>query len=141
MSNAAGERRPTGTDIHPDKKPALWAVRSSGLLDAGAGYRLPFSFPFTVWIQPCNVGLNPWFAAALWHNLRAAATISSGMYHLQKLFHAHDGTDQGPQEWIVHGGQCIDGLAVRVGRADFHHDTVPEIAVFVEHEDALCPLH
>src|SRR5712691_7841574 len=36
-SNAAGERRPTGTDIHPDKKPALWAVRSSGLLDAGAG--------------------------------------------------------------------------------------------------------
>jgi hypothetical protein len=63
------------------------------------------------------------------------------MDHVQKRFNAHDGTDQGPQEWIVNGGQGLDGLAVRVGIADFHHDTVPERAAFVEHEEALCPVH
>src|SRR6266508_1432280 len=64
--------------------------------------------------------------------------LCSGMDQVQKLFNAHDGTDQGHQEWIVNGGKCIDWLALCGGIADFHHGAVPEIAVFVEHEDTLC---
>jgi hypothetical protein len=31
--NAPGERRPTGTESRMETEPALWAVRSTGLLD------------------------------------------------------------------------------------------------------------
>src|SRR5262245_49164604 len=34
-SNAPGERRPTGTELRMGTEPALWAVRSTGLLGAG----------------------------------------------------------------------------------------------------------
>jgi hypothetical protein len=44
-THAAGERRPTGTDTRSTPEPALWAVRSSGLLDAGAVYSLLLPCP------------------------------------------------------------------------------------------------
>ena len=60
---------------------------------------------------------------------------------MHELFNAHDGTDKGPQKWIVNGSKRIDWLALCAGIADFHHDAVPEIAILVEHKDALCPIH
>ena len=34
--NAPGERRPTGTEPRMNTEPTLWAVRSTGWLDAGS---------------------------------------------------------------------------------------------------------
>ena len=41
--NAPGELRPTGTEPGTAKKPALWAVSSSGLLGAGVSTTRRFS--------------------------------------------------------------------------------------------------
>src|ERR671932_600218 len=60
---------------------------------------------------------------------------------LQQLLNAHDSIDQRPQEWVVDRRKDVDWLAARVGIADFHHDAVAKIAVFVEYEDALCAIH
>jgi hypothetical protein len=60
---------------------------------------------------------------------------------LEQLFNAHDGIDQRHQEWVVYRSKCIDWLAARIGITDFHNDAVPKIAVFIEYEDALCPIH
>jgi hypothetical protein len=65
----------------------------------------------------------------------------SWVHQLQQLLNAHDSLDQRPQEWVMDRSKYVDWLAARVGIADFHNDTVPKIAVFVEYEDALCPIH
>lgn len=44
MSNAAGERRPTGKNVRHGEKRTLWAVSSTGLLGSGGGIARPVPF-------------------------------------------------------------------------------------------------
>src|SRR5712692_2474731 len=80
--------------------------------------------------------LHRCFSLFEWH-----PSCRSWVNQLQQLLNAHDGTDQGHQELVLNRSKHVDRLAARVGIADFHHHTIPEIAAFVEDEDELGPIH
>src|SRR5881628_108298 len=95
LSNAPGERRPTGTEPRRKTEPALWAVRSTGwlgwlLLKRGPGVRayalsrrrpalqvqLPCHRPITVAPPPVPARFHPYGTASVHAQIRAPVHLN-----------------------------------------------------------------